>query len=143
MNQVVPLLIEMQENRNKDSMHKKEGMKNYFSYADTATQKISLIPFAQTTFITETANDKNQLMAPCTVILEIWGEQIKINDEVLPLNSLLATLQSDYSCNPEDEITILLTYDPQTSYQDYLSVKAFLALNEINSASVEYVYTVK
>ena len=82
-------------------------------------------------------------MEPCTVILEIWGGQIKINSEVLPLNSLLSTLKSDYSCNPEDEMTILLSYDPQTSYQDYLSVKAYLALNEINSSSVEYVYTVK
>jgi len=143
MSQVVPLLIEMQENRNKDSMHKKEGMKNYFSYADTATQKISLIPFPQTSFITETTNDKNRVMPPCTVIVEIWGEQIKLNNEFLPLNSLPSTLISDYICNPEDELTILLTYDPQTSYQDYLSVKAFLALNEINTASVEYVYTVK
>jgi len=143
MSQIVPLLIEMQENRNKDSMHKKEGMKNYFSYADTATEKISLIPFPQTSFITETTNDKNRIMPPCTVIVEIWGEQIKINNDVLSLDSLLSTLISDYSCNPEDEMTILLSYDPQTSYQDYLRVKAYLASNEINSASVEYVYTVK
>lgn len=143
MAQVVPMLIEMQENRNKDSMHKKEGMKNYFSYADTATEKISLLPFPQTTFISETLNLEKLSGEPCTVILEIWGDQIKLNNELVPLNSLLSTLENEKSCDPDETIKIVLTYDAQTSYQDYIEAKAFLVSNEINCSSDEYVYTVK
>ena len=45
MDKVVPLLIKMQENRNKKSMHKKEGMLNFFSYANTRNKNISLVMF--------------------------------------------------------------------------------------------------
>lgn len=143
MAQVIPVLEEMQENRNKDSMHKKEGMKNYFSYADMATETISLIPFHQTAFITETLNKENLAAEPCTVVLEIWGDQIKINDEIIPLDLLLSDLKNKNSCGTEEMAKILLTYDSQTSYQDYLNAKAFLTLSEIDCSSDEYVYTVK
>lgn len=143
MAQVIPLLEEMQENRNKDSMHKKEGMKNYFSYADTETETISLIPFDQTAFITETLNKENLAAEPCTVILEIWGDRIKINDEIIPLDLLLSDLKNKNSCGTEEMTKILLTYDSQTSYQDYLKAKTFLTLSEIDCSSDEYVYTVK
>lgn len=143
MAQVIPVLEEMQENRNKDSMHKKEGMKNYFSYADTATETISLIPFHQTAFITEALNKENLATEPCTVILEIWGDQIKINDDIISLDLLLSALKNKNSCGTEEMTKILLTYDSQTSYQDYLKAKTFLTLNEIVCSTDEYVYTVK
>ncbi len=143
MSQVIPSLIEMQENKNKDSMHKKEGMKNYFSYADTSTKQISLSPFPQTTFLMENIGSKDQISEACTVILEIWGDQIKMNNEVLSWESLLLALENDSPCKPEEKMQILLTYDAQTSYQDYLTTKVFLMENEINCSPVEYVYTVK
>ena len=51
MRQIVPILQKMQEYRNKDSMHKKEGMLNYFSYANVSSNNISLIKFNLTKYI--------------------------------------------------------------------------------------------
>jgi len=143
MNQVIPLLQKMQENRNKDSMHKKEGMKNYFSYADTAAEKISLSPFSQTTFLMISRDGEEELPESCTVILEIFGDRIKLNNEVLALNSLEEMLQESDLCDPGKDLKILLAYDGETSFQDYLTTKVFLQANELSTSSVEYVYTVK
>jgi len=143
MDQVVPLLIKMQKAKNKDSMHKKEGMKSYFSYADIADDKISLTPFLQTNFITAPETDIDDLIEPCTFLLEIWGDQVKINNDVLALDSLLSVLENDDICKQEESLQIELRYDSQTSYQDYLRVKTFLMYNEIRCSSNEYVYTVK
>lgn len=146
MNQVIPILTEMQENRNKDSMHKKEGMMNYFSYADNARQKISLTPFPQTSFLVDekaiTDFKKNE-EEPCSILLEIWGDQVKLNNEVLALEDVLSTLKNENSCHPEGKMNILLTYDGKTLYQDYLRAKTYLHSSEINCANKEYVYTVK
>ena len=143
MDQVVPILIEMQKAKNKDSMHKKEGMKNYFSYADTSTKKISLTPFLQTNFITAPETTIESGIETCTILLEIWGDQIKLNDEVIELESLLSVLENNEVCEQKETLHILLSYDAQTSYQDYLRTKTFLIFNEINCASDEYVYNVK
>ena len=143
MDQVVPLLIEMQKAKNKDSMHKKEGMKSYFSYADLSDDKISLTPFLQTNYITVLETDVDDLIESCEIILEIWGDQVKINNDVLALDSLLSVLENDDACKQEESLQIELRYDAQTSYQDYLRVKTFLMYNEISCSSDEYVYTVK
>ncbi len=66
-----------------------------------------------------------------------------MNNEVLSWESLLLALENDSPCKPEEKMQILLTYDAQTSYQDYLTTKVFLMENEINCSPVEYVYTVK
>ncbi len=143
MDQVVPLLTEMQKAKNKDSMHKKEGMKSYFSYADISTEKISLTPFQQTNFITIPKADANKLIEPCVITLEIWGDQIKLNQEIVAFESLLSVLESNETCKQKEKLTILLCYDAKTSYQEYLRVKTFLMFNEIKCAEDEYVYTVK
>lgn len=143
MDQVIPILIEMQENRNKDSMHKKEGMKNYFSYADTATEKISLTPFPQTTFEQVDRNDIHYVQEPCAIILEIYGDRIKFNNEVFQLNSLASILLNMNTCDQKEDLKILLAYDEATSFQDYLRTKTFLLYNEFKCSAIEYVYTVK
>lgn len=143
MGELVPLLIEMQKAKNKDSMHKKEGMKSYFSYADISGDKISLTPFLQTNFISVLKSDTDSLIEPCLIKLEIWGDQVKINNDVLTLDSLFTILENDSTCKEEKSVQIQLSYDDQTSYQDYLRVKTFLMFNEINCSTNEYVYTVK
>ena len=50
MKDIVPLLIKMQEDKNKPSMHKKGNMESYFSYANLSGKKISLFSFTETNF---------------------------------------------------------------------------------------------
>ena len=146
MKEVVPILIEMQENRNKDSMHKKEGMNNYFSYADTSSEKISLAPFTQINF--KFNHDQDDFLASinessCSLLVKIEDQSIKINDQIIDQETLESVLNEEKNCKNSEELKVILAYDDQTLFQDYLQTKVFLMHKEILCDSIEYLYTVK
>lgn len=146
MKEVVPILIEMQENRNKDSMHKKEGMNNYFSYADTSSEKISLAPFTQVNF--KFKNDQDGFLdsineSSCSVLIKIEDQSIKINDKVIDQETLESVLHGQKTCGNSEQLKVILAYDDQTLFQDYLQTKVFLMHKEILCDSIEYLDTVK
>ena len=146
MKNIIPHFIAMQENRNKDSMHKKEGMLNYFSYADTTLDQISLTPFLPVTFIDLEDDDTVQETSTDQafhVSVEISNDFIKLNDKIIVLEALeneIALLA------PNDSITkpvVKLIYNQNTQYQYYLQTKAYLHFNDIATLPVEYIFNVK
>ena len=146
MKEVLPVLIAMQENKNKDSMHKKEGMKSYFSYADTKSSSISLLLFPQTTFITDTrATNVMQDFREntCTAILELVDDDIKLNGKRQALADLASNLKKGQQCTSEEKLKVMLMFDEETSYQNYLELKVYLHANDIHCESAEYFHTVK
>lgn len=146
MTEVVPVLIKMQENRNKDSMHKKEGMINYFSYADTASKQISLIPFSDKNYLVqdrETIFSKLSTVDSCTLTIEIINNSVKINGKIILLDELATVIKKMDECQEETGPAISLVYDDRVSYQDYLHTKVYLYDHGIDCDSVEYMYTVK
>ena len=146
MKEVVPVLIAMQENKNKDSMHKKEGMKSYFSYADTKSNSISLLLFPETSFNSEStlADITDEIRErPCVATIELVDNEIKINGVRQSLDGLKTALKKHEPCTAEEELKILLIFNGQTSYQSYLELKVNLDAHDIDSESVEYFDTVK
>lgn len=146
MKEVVPVLIAMQENKNKDSMHKKEGMKSYFSYADTKSNSISLLLFPATVFITDTngAKDLEEFRdSPCIVTIELVENNIKIDGVRQSLDDLKPYLKKRGNCPDEGIHKVMLIYNDQTSYQSYLELKVYLDAHDIPCGSVEYFHTVK
>lgn len=146
MKDIVPILVEMQKNKNKDSMHKKEGMLNYFSYADTASKKISLAPFEATTFTTvyETFDARKKIPEKsCTSVLEILEGEFRLNNKRVSLDSLAKKLKTDHSCGDDHKPKVILLYTDNTLYQEYLQTKVYLQQNRIDCDSVEYLYSVK
>ena len=51
MKHIIPHLEALQANREKPSVHKKEGMENFFSFANIENERISLVPFSQIVFV--------------------------------------------------------------------------------------------
>lgn len=151
MKDVLPLLIKMQENKNKPSMHKKGDMESYFSYADLSGKKISLLPFSQTNFsIVDMENLPDELSSAekDIVILKLRGKSLEINNQILARDSIgeiLNRIQRSSKAGKTDykEPVFILQYSGETCYQDYLSLKALLNENEINTSSTEYLLTVK
>ncbi|MDN3642158.1 hypothetical protein QWY87_05570 [Lutimonas halocynthiae] len=146
MKEVVPVLIAMQENKNKDSMHKKGDMNSYFSYADTKSSTISLLLFPQTNFITnDTANNvmKEFRVNTCTAIIELVTDDIKLNGKRQALTDLASNLKKGQQCTDEEKLRVMLMFDEDTSYQDYLELKVYLHANDIHCESAEYFHTVK
>lgn len=102
MHKVVPLLQKMQENRNRDSMDKKEGMLNYFSYADPASNNILLIEFNQTTLITSTEEYRNfleKITESQIIELEIQNGKLYINDSEIKPNLMIQEINKLKSSN--------------------------------------------
>ncbi|WKK66757.1 hypothetical protein [Lutimonas zeaxanthinifaciens] len=151
MKDVLPLLIKMQENKNKPSMHKKGDMESYFSYADLSGKKISLLPFSQTNFsIVDMENLSDELSSAekDIVILKLRGKSLEINNQILARDSIgeiLNRIQRSSKAGKTEykEPVFILQYSGETCYQDYLSLKALLNENEINTSSTEYLLTVK
>ena len=146
MKEIVPVLIAMQENKNKDSMHKKEGMKSYFSYADTKSSSISLLLFPQTNFMTDTTTSnvmKEFRKNTCTAIIELNGDEMRLNGDRKSLTTLVSTLEEEQQCTDEEKLKVMLIFDENTSYQNYLELKVYLNSNDIHCEPAEYFHTVK
>lgn len=57
---IIQSIIELQD-KHANSVHSKEGMHNYFSYADTLTQRLSLLEFDDVHFETDSLISKQYL----------------------------------------------------------------------------------
>lgn len=143
MKRVVPHLIEMQENKNKDSMHKKEGMLNYFSYADTAREQISLALFSRINFVGKIPeHDGSELQDPCLTEIEIIGDSVKVKDRIIELSGLNSLL-SEQACDSTKTPSVRLTYRESLAFQYYLQARVYLSNSGISCDTTEYIFTVK
>ena len=151
MKEVIPFLVDMQKNKNKPSMHKKGDLESYFSYADLAGKKISLLPFPQTNFnIIDMDSLSMELSSKKkdTVFLQLSGKSLKMNNQIItedPIGEILKRNKFSSSIKKEENksVVLILIYSEETRYQDYLSLKATLNEKEFTTSSTEYLLTVK
>ena len=144
--EVVPFLIEMQKNKNKDSMHKKEGMLNYFSYANIKSNQIALLNFTPTNYINNIDEYKNlfdSLSSTKIIELDIQNEYLLLNDKSVELNQLQIKIEQLKLIDSVSNYKLVLKYDENTPYQNYLETKVFLSKIEIQIDSTEYIYSLK
>lgn len=142
MKAIVPHLIDLQENRDKDSMHKKGDMLSYFSYADTSLNQISLTPFPPVAFTTEEEEFDNLEVIEDTYlsVLEISDEFLKLNDKTIDLQQLKSALDALQKDNKVNNSLVRIKYNEQTTYQSYLRTKVYLTTNNIATLPVEYMF---
>ena len=144
--EVVPFLIQMQKNKNKDSMHKKEGNLNYFSYANIKSNQIALLDFDPTHYIYNIDEYKalvDNLLSNKIIELDINNENLFLNKKSVELNQLQRKIDQLKLKDSLANIKLLLKYNENTSYQNYLETKVFLSKIEIQIDSTEYIYSLK
>ena len=151
MKDIVPLLIKMQEDKNKPSMHKKGNMESYFSYANLSGKKISLLSFTETNFNIIDKDSFPQELSPIKneiVIIQLQEKMVKINNQIISRDSIGAILKRiehspSFGKEENGDAFFILNYSGETVYEDYLCLKAYLNENEIITSSTEYLLTVK
>jgi len=146
MDKVVPLLIKMQENRNKKSMHKKEGMLNFFSYANTRNKNISLVMFDTINFrhIDQYGkNGKPKKPDEKIIHMEIKNHNITIDKRLTNTSLLMNELNTLIDKDTLSKLKIILNYPDNLTFQNYLTVKAYLARTNIDVDKNEYIYSIK
>ena len=147
MKDVIPLLQIMQADRNKESMHKKEGMINYFSYADSKNERISLVQFPETRFVALGDNSKSTNDAidssPCLVLVNIYEDHLQVDGKTYELEELGEIWKVDNACKEENTEVFRLMYDEELSFQSYLETKVYLAAAQVMVDTTELVETLK
>ncbi|MFD1316754.1 hypothetical protein [Namhaeicola litoreus] len=110
---IINPIQEIQEKVNASSVHKIEGMHQYFSYADTLHQEFSLFDFTDTIYMLDqdSISEANQILLVC-------GNEILYRDQKITLNEL--TKLSVEIGNDTNEIE--LRFCQNTLYEDYLFV---------------------
>lgn len=155
MKDVIPHLQAMQADRNKDSMHKKEGMINFFSYADSKNERISLVNFPEIRFIamddiggydvrSETeSNYSERDSTVCLVTLRIYEDYVKVDGKTYDPEET-REIHSNYgACEDGKTALFRLAYDEELSFQSYLQAKVFLAAAQVDVDTEELVETLK
>ena len=139
MGEIAPLLNEMQEDHNKETMHKKEGMLNYLSFADSVNQRMTLFLFQKTLFeftdLTEFAEAPHD---SCLAQVEIRMDGLNLDGKKINAGNLQQSLTKMTSCTDSLGPRIRLFYKENLSYQAYLRAKADLASEGIIAGDKEW-----
>lgn len=146
MKKVTPFLQEMQKNKNKDSMHKKGGMLNYFSYADILNDKISLINLHPTNYVyTEKAYQELFTKEGDNKIIElnVQNDQLFLDEGKIELVKLSDSLNNIHLKDSLNKVKLIVKYNGNLSYQNYLKTKVILNNTKIKIDSTEYIYSLK
>lgn len=147
MKDVIPLLQVMQADRNKDSMHKKEGMNNYFSYADSKNERISLVEFPEISFAAmddNSASNKIEIdSSACLVMVRVYEDNLQVDGKTYELEELGEISNRDNACEEGRTEVFRLKYDEVLSFQSYLKTKVYLAAAQVTVDTTELVETLK
>lgn len=125
-------LQEIQEKINANSIHKKEGMQQYFSYADTLNQEFSLYDFTGTSYLIDQEPNTSDESA-----LIICGNQISYQGNIFEIGDL-GQLCTELT---EQENEIWLFFCQNTFYNDYLYVLTTLKKCKIEAKKDQMVFS--
>lgn len=155
MKDVIPLLQAMQSDRNKDSMHKKEGMINFFSYADSKNERISLLKFPQINFVPmddiggsvplpdSESNTSEMDSTTCLVTVRIYDDHLRVDGKSYDPEEISEIQSVPGACEGGKTELFRLMYDEEISFQSYLQTKVFLAAAQAEVDTTELVETLK
>jgi len=146
MKDVIPHLQAMQENRNKDSMHKKEGMKNFFSYADSKNNRLSLVDFPQLEFVPIPESMVKGPVASdsiCVIDITILDEKFQVDDTSFPFDQVDQITEKLSACDSTRQGFVRLKYSANLTFQNYLAARAHLASENLPVDQKELIHNLK
>ena len=155
MKDVILLLQDMQADRNKDSMHKKEGMINFFSYADSKNERISLVNFPKINFVSVDGIEPSDVLSAsegnpsekdstrCLVSVRVYEDHLRVDGKNLEHEDLTEIGSNPVGCAEGQSRIFRLMYDEELSFQRYLETRVFLAAAQVRVDTTELVETLK
>ena len=130
---IVPSIMELQD-KHANSMHSKEGMHNYFSYADTISKKLSFFEFDTVIYKPDSILSKFYLKTKSTDYLDFHNihltfnpASVWINDTKIEKSAFKATFSEFIAvASKGKQIMVHLNFNQNILYQDYLFYKTML-----------------
>jgi hypothetical protein len=129
----LPSIIELQH-KHANSIHSKEGMHNYFSYADTISKKLSFFEFDTIIYKTDSILSKYYIKTNSEKYLNYYNinltfnpNNVWINDAKIDKSAFKSTLLEFIDFSSEGNQTMLhLNFNHKMLYQDYLFYKTLI-----------------
>ncbi len=140
---VIPKIQQLQIKKAKPSMHDNgKLMHSYYSYVDTAAQKLSFVLFDSVKYITDNHLKLEQISKDSIfdhLILDYNKKGIFIAGKEVEMHNLKSQLEKNIITS---KLKIHLSFDKELSYQNYIHLKALLSHLENDSiikAKEEYI----
>ena len=130
---IIPSIVKLQD-KHANSIHSKEGMHNYFSYADTLSSKLSFFEFDNVIYLTDSLLSKSFIKTNSenyinynNINLTINPHNVWINDAKIEKSEFKSTLVEFIDFSSEGQQTQLhLNFNQNNLYQDYLYYKTMI-----------------
>jgi hypothetical protein len=140
---VIPKIQQLQVKKAKPSMHDNgKLMHSYYSYLDTAAQKLSFVLFDSVKYITDNPLKLEQISKDSIfdhLILDYNKKGVFIAGQKIEMDNLKSQLEKNLNTS---KLKIHLSFDKELSYQNYIHLKALLFHLENDSiiiAKEEYI----
>ena len=140
---VIPKIQQLQVKKAKPSMHDNgKLMHSYYSYLDTAAQKLSFVLFDSVKYIKDNPLKLEQISKDSIfdhLILDYNKKGVFIAGQKIEMDNLKSQLEKNLNTS---KLKIHLSFDKELSYQNYIHLKALLFHLENDSiiiAKEEYI----
>ncbi|EDP71634.1 hypothetical protein FBALC1_04082 [Flavobacteriales bacterium ALC-1] len=148
LKQAIPHIKFLQDKKRNAKMHKNEDAKNYFTCNDTSVSNLGFIEFTSIDFIIDETPEsfyKNisqlyenrKFIHPKIINVEsfhgnilmaeiIHGSGIELSLKMIRYSEFPKYLESYYSESLKEYLEVILSFDKNLSFQDYISIKSEL-----------------
>lgn len=115
---VIPEVMKLQDKKRKEKAHKNEKAENYYSYADSIGKNMAFIPFTNVYY---------KMVKPLNggLILNFKknSDSVLVDNLVMKTNEVVDYVYSiNYAVNPK----IILVFDKNMSFNEYLQIKILI-----------------
>ncbi|WP_055445167.1 hypothetical protein [Lacinutrix himadriensis] len=158
LDQVIPQITFLQ-NKKKNSSHKKEGVKNYYTCNDTSIKNLGFLEFTDINY--KTYNDVDEgferdtntydfniiMKSRDSLILDsyMYTKTLTIKTIINKLSSEIESIKT-YSKDPDhgfESIVINFSFNRNLTFQDYISIKSLFIDFKLESTTIsnnEFIY---
>ena len=140
LKQVIPSIIKLQDKK-RNSDHKNEKARNYYTCNDTSIKNLGFIDFTDVVYLRENEYG-NTIESHIKLYLLIVYEK-NIDQIVSPNESVIVTDFSTFTerlkniINSEEDFNLLsLSFHQDISFQDYITIKSMLLNAEIENLKI-------
>lgn len=142
LKQAIPHIQYLQNKRKKESMHKNENAKNYFTCNDTTIENLGFLEFTDVNYYpdsSEISQDNKTCIMTVNSLKEMTfssSADLNIGFSKESFSKVFPILKSEFG----ESIKLIMIFNKSLSFQDYITIKSNLATFQNSISNNEFIY---